>query len=107
MKIEEVCDYLRTNGYTEKTFLRNSTFLNSEGRRDKKEVNILPFNQIFISQNQNEVYIVEEKESLFTPAELEKFDNLILTFIQFLSNKDVIKYNINLLLVCPFNTRKN
>lgn len=107
MKLNDVKDFLLANGYSEKPFMKKSVTINSEGKKAINEINILPFNKIFISQNQNELYILEEKECLFTPDELVKMDNLILTFIQFLSNKDAIKYNINLVLLCPFNKKKD
>ncbi|MGG1629821.1 hypothetical protein [Rossellomorea sp. NRS-1567] len=107
MKINIVKDYLLTNGFLEKHFMRKSAIINSEGKKENRVINILPFNHIFISQSEKEVYILEENESLFTSKELMKMDNLILTFIQFLSNKDSIKYNINLILICPFNKKKD
>ncbi|MDN4075852.1 ABC-three component system middle component 1 [Fictibacillus terranigra] len=107
MKLNTVKDYLHANGYSEKPFMKKSAIINSEGKREISEINILPFKHIFISQSQKEVYILEEKECLFTSNELEKMDNLILTFIQFLSNKDAIKYNINLVLLCPFNKKQD
>lgn len=107
MKLNDVINYLVNNGYFEKTYIRNTSYLNKEGKRESKEVRILPFNHVFVSANNNEVYIIEEKEDLFTSKELEEMDNIILTFIQFLSNRDPIKYNINLVLLCPFETKKN
>ncbi|NWQ43312.1 hypothetical protein MLOOGBEN_21665 [Bacillus sp. EB106-08-02-XG196] len=107
MKLNDVIKHFINNGYYEKTYIKNSSYINKEGKRESKDVIILPFKHVFVSANNNEVYIIEEKENLFTSKELEEIDNKILTFIQFLSNRDPIKYNINLVLLCPFETKKN
>ncbi|MGG3271492.1 ABC-three component system middle component 1 [Priestia aryabhattai] len=93
----KVNDYFVHHNFKEKKFYHpiKKSFVGEE------EVDILPFNKIFISSDNNEIYIVEEKDSLFTTEEIDEMDGKILAFIQFLPNKNPIKYNINLLLLCP------
>lgn len=59
------------------------------------------FRHIFQDDKGRELYILEEKESMFTDRDLDRFHKEISGFIT-LSSNDVIKYNINLILLCPF-----
>ncbi|MGP4080003.1 ABC-three component system middle component 1 [Pseudalkalibacillus sp. R45] len=97
MKIEIVLEFLKSNGFEEKKFNREFTKNNSE--------DILPFNNIFINRNETELYIIKEKSTYFTQEEIETFENNILAFIQLLPNRNPLKYNINLLLLCPLHTK--
>lgn len=93
MKLEIIQEFLKSNGYEEKKFNRVTNENNFE--------DILPFDNIFINRNETELYLIEEKSTPFTPEEIEAFENYILAFIQLLPNRNPLKYNINLLLLCP------
>ncbi|MEI2358833.1 ABC-three component system middle component 1 [Mesobacillus zeae] len=103
MKSEIVSQFLKDHGFLEKEYLRTWSSCNDQGEREEKSRNILPFSSVFIDSNENEIYIIEEKSSHFIEEEISKMENDILAFIQFLSNKQSIKYNINLVLLCPLN----
>ncbi|WP_399632713.1 hypothetical protein [Sporosarcina sp. SG10008] len=103
LKIEIVSQFLKDHGFSEKEYIRTWTISNAEGKKEEMSRNILPFSSVFVDNNEKEIYIIEEKSSHFTVEEINKMENDILTFIQFLSNKESIKYNINLLLLCPLN----
>ncbi|MBY0029885.1 hypothetical protein ACQKJG_23225 [Priestia megaterium] len=103
----KVNKYFTDNNFFERKFFQSKLFTNKDGIKERSQVDILPFDKVFISAEEKEIYIIEEKNSLFTKEEIDKMDEKILTFIQFLSNRDPIKYNINLLLLCPFPTEKN
>lgn len=95
MKLEIVKEFLKSNGYAEKKY-------NREYKNNFED--ILPFDNIFINRNENELYLIEEKRTPFTQEEIEAFENNILAFIQLLPNRNPLKYNINLLLLCPLHT---
>lgn len=94
MKLQIVLDFLAGNGYEEKMFKRKTHI-------DGSEEDILPFGHIFINSLGSELYIIEEKNTPFQKKEIEEFENIIFTFLQFLPNRNPLKYNINLLLLCP------
>ncbi|MCQ6266313.1 hypothetical protein M1K46_11650 [Fictibacillus sp. WQ 8-8] len=96
MKLEIVQDFLTSNGYEKKKFNREIIKNNVE--------DILPFENIYINRIETELYLIEEKNTPFTQEEIEEFENIILAFIQVLPNRNPLKYNINLLLLCPLQT---
>lgn len=81
------------------------SIINAQGEKEEKVRNILPFDRVFVDKDEKEIYIIEEKKSYFTVEAIDRMENDILAFIQFLSNKESIKYNINLLLLCPLNAK--
>ncbi|ACK91498.1 hypothetical protein IRV08_18230 [Bacillus cereus] len=103
MKSKEVIDLLKQNDFKEKVYVRSKVQYNSESRKlEKEEYNILEFDFIFINEKETELYIIEEKESLFTHEEIEVFNVKIAAFHTLMGNSP-IKYNINLLLLCPLH----
>ncbi|WLR60637.1 ABC-three component system middle component 1 [Guptibacillus hwajinpoensis] len=107
MKIELVSQFLKDHDYLEKKYLRTLAISNQEGEKEEVSRNILPFPKVFTDSNEKEIYIIEEKSTHFLEDEINKMENDILAFIQFLSNRDSIKFNINLLLLCPLNDSSN
>ncbi|MCZ2258076.1 hypothetical protein [Sporosarcina sp. G11-34] len=103
MKIEIVSQFLKDHDFLEKEYLRTWSSSNAQGEKEEVSRNILPFSRVFVDKNEKEIYIIEEKSSYFTVEEINEMENGILAFIQFLSNKESIKFNINLLLLCPLN----
>ncbi|WP_342503623.1 hypothetical protein [Lysinibacillus sp. FSL L8-0126] len=103
MKIDIVSQFLKDHNFKEKEYLRTWSIRNAQGEKEEISRNILPFDRVFVDNNEKEIYIIEEKLNYFTVEDINKMENDILAFIQFLSNKDSIKYNINLLLLCPLN----
>jgi hypothetical protein len=92
MKLEIVQEFLKSRGYKKTKFYR------------KNNEDILPIDIIFINRDETELYIIEEKEAPFNKEEIENIENDILAFIQLLPNRSPLKYNINLLLLCPFQS---
>ena len=103
LKIDIVSQFLKDHDFLEKEYLRTWSISNAQGEKEEISRNILPFSRVFVDKNEKEIYIIEEKSSYFSVEEINKMENDILAFIQFLSNKESIKYNINLLLLCPLN----
>jgi hypothetical protein len=103
LKIDIVIQFLKDHDFLEKEYLRKWSSSNEQGEKEEKSRKILPFSKVFIDSNEKEIYIIEEKSRHFIEEEINKMENDILAFIQFLSNKQSIKYNINLLLLCPLN----
>lgn len=103
LKIDIVSQFLKDHNFKEKEYLRTWSIRNAQGEKEEISRNILPFDRVFVDNNEKEIYIIEEKLNYFTVEDINKMENDILAFIQFLSNKDSIKYNINLLLLCPLN----
>lgn len=64
------------------------------------------FHNIFISPNENEVYIVETNKHVFREEELKSFETKIIGLVGFLPNIP-LRYNINMVLACPLNIRNN
>ncbi|EPC8419161.1 hypothetical protein ACR3AO_001733 [Bacillus wiedmannii] len=103
MKSKEVIELLKKNKFKEKKYARNKLVYNSEkGNSETQEYNILEFDLIFINEKETELYIVEEKECLFTQEEIEAFNIKIAAFHTLMGNSS-IRYNINLLLLCPLD----
>ncbi|MEX3748195.1 hypothetical protein [Lysinibacillus xylanilyticus] len=107
MKIDIVSQFLKDHNFKEKEYTRTWSIINSQGEKEEMSRNILPFDRVFVDNDEKEVYIIEEKSNYFTVEEINEMENDILAFIQFLSNKESIKYNINLLLLCPLNAKDN
>ncbi|MDF0736471.1 hypothetical protein [Bacillus pacificus] len=105
MKIDEVIDLLKVNGFKEKKFIKKRVIYNQKERKQEiQEFNILEFEFVFVNEVETELYIVEEKDSLFTYEEIEEFNIKIAAFLTFLGNSP-IKYNVNLVLLCPLNLK--
>jgi hypothetical protein len=92
LKLEIIQEFLISQGYEKTQYFR------------KNNENILPFENIFINNDKTELYLIEEKEVPFNKEEIEVFENNILAFIQLLPNRSPLKYNINLILLCPLKT---
>jgi len=103
LKVEIVSQFLKDHSFFEKEYLRTWSIINAQGEKEEMSRNILPFSRVFVDKNEKEIYIIEEKITYFLVEEINKMENDILAFIQFLSNKESIKYNINLLLLCPLD----
>lgn len=102
MKIKDVIQFFESNGYKEIIFTRKNFF-----QEEAREYTILPFDIIYASQNKTEIYIIVEKtEGVYTKTEIEEMESKVAAFIPFLKNTDPIKYNINLLLLCPLQIKK-
>jgi hypothetical protein len=101
MMFQEVCRLLENNGFKKKRFMHKKMNNSSE----VVEMDLLEFDHIFISENETEVYIIEEKKELFKPTEVEQLEKRVAGFIPFLGNRP-LKYNINLLLLCPLDLKR-
>lgn len=100
MRIKQVIQFFKNNGFSETEFKRRM-------QTNEEEFSILRFDCILINKEKSEIYILEEKLGhMFTISEIEKFEHLIAAFIPFLRNSDPIKYNINLILLCPLHIKK-
>ncbi|OMF84315.1 ABC-three component system middle component 1 [Paenibacillus sp. FSL R7-0337] len=102
MRIMQVRQFFESNGFSETQFKRKMQ--NIEG----EEYSILRFDCVLINKERSEIYILEEKlNCMFTRTEIEKLENMIAAFIPFLRNSDPIKYNINLMLLCPLHIKQS
>jgi len=102
MRIEQVIHFFKSNGFSETQFTRRS--LNNEA----EEYSILHFDCVLTNADRSEIYILEEKsERMYTKSEIEGLEHKIAAFIPFLRNSDPIKYNINLMLLCPLHIKKH
>lgn len=98
----QVRQFFESNGFSETQFKRKMQ--NIEG----EEYSILRFDCVLINKERSEIYILEEKlNCMFTRTEIEKLENMIAAFIPFLRNSDPIKYNINLMLLCPLHIKQS
>lgn len=101
VKLAEVIHFFKINGFKETQFIRRSQV------KESTDYSILPFNNILTNENRTELYILEERvNGVFNKNEIENFEKKIAAFIPFLSNHDPIKYNINLILLCPLHLEK-
>ncbi|MFB4165328.1 hypothetical protein ACE1TI_16345 [Alteribacillus sp. JSM 102045] len=106
MKLNEVTKVLENNGFKQKEFMINKSQYNSETEKyEHKQVSILDFKNIFTNKNETEIYLIEEKDQLFINEEVDEFEKRVAGFIAFLGNNP-LKYNINLLLLCPLNLQR-
>jgi hypothetical protein len=80
------------------TYIENKLIINKE--------KVLNFENCFVNLKESEMYIVVEKDCIFTNKEIVNFEVEILTFINFLNYESPLKYNINLVLLCPFENHQ-
>lgn len=104
--IKEVVKKLRENNFEPTQFIETQSFYDfKEEKQVQEPVNILPFEHVYIDKNKVELYLLVEKKELFNEEEIKQFDKKISSFIAFLDYNDPIKYNINLILLCPLNLK--
>ena len=101
MKLDSICEILNQNGY----FMKKFTKFISKGINSKiflTDYKTLDFDNVLSNENDTELYIIEEKANdAFSFEDIYAMEKRISSFIFTRPNKDSLKYNINLILICP------
>lgn len=64
------------------------------------------FEHVYFDANEREAYLLIEKANIFSPSEIDQLVDEIAGFITLRPN-DILKYNINLVLLCPLQLYNN
>lgn len=87
---EKVESYLKVNGFN----------LLSSDSKYFKVLSKLSVSSVFISSEENEMFLLEETSSIFTETEINKIVGEIAGLAIYYPN-EALTYNINLILICP------
>lgn len=67
---------------------------------------LLPFDSVFSDSYGKEIYIIEEQlEQMFSKEIIATIEDKVRAFIYSRQNNDGIRYNINLILLCPIDKK--
>jgi len=96
---DEVINILKIHQFVEyKPTLKNAN--------TQSEKLLLDFDEVY--SNGKEIYIVlENLEESFSDEQIRAYEDKVNSFLYTLSNNDGIKYNINLIMICPLNENIN
>ncbi|UPM56376.1 hypothetical protein [Gottfriedia acidiceleris] len=74
--------------------------------RTQELLQLLSFKHIYINSKETEMYVICESKKIFIEEQIKEFEREIASFVIMLGNKP-LAYNINLVLLCPLNLKKN
>lgn len=98
MKLNYVAEILSSFGFTAQEF--SKTKITEDGQVKYK---VLDFKNVYSDKLQRELYIlVENLDRIFNKEEIDDFQKKVARFIYSRPNNDALKFNINLVLICPF-----
>jgi hypothetical protein len=100
-----VAEKLSQSGYEPKIFEKLITRRATEGKEFVEKISLLPsFDHVYVDAEEKEAYILVEKDSIFSNEEIQQYVDEIVGFIALRPN-ETLKYNVNLIMVCPLNLK--
>ncbi|MGN4584298.1 hypothetical protein [Bacillus cereus group sp. MYBK228-1] len=99
--LHKVIELLKQNGFQKKEYIPNRIVYNQETQKsEEKAIRLLNFDHVYLNKTETELYILIEKDTVFTHRDIKEYEKKMFNFIIWLGNKP-LKYNINLILLCP------
>lgn len=103
--LKKVLNLLTLNGFEKRQSKGRYKKLGCTSRL-QEQLQTLSFKHIYINTAETEMYILCESKEAFTEKEIKEYEREIASFVIMVGNRP-LAYNINLVLLCPLNLKKN
>ncbi|EJR78560.1 hypothetical protein PDQ31_14410 [Bacillus cereus] len=101
MMLHKVIELLKQSGFQKKEYSSYKIIYNQETQEyEKEKISVLNFENVYVNITETELYILIEKEDVFTHQDIKSYEKKVFDFTIYLGNNP-LRYNINLILLCP------
>lgn len=104
--LQQLISLLENNEYYRMSFIQKLPKYDiGKNKYEMKYLNILNFEYVFSDKENKEVFIIQEKNKIYTKDEIKRYEEEVASFINFYPNNS-LKFNITMVLLAPLNLEK-
>ncbi|AIQ34699.1 hypothetical protein R50345_08790 [Paenibacillus sp. FSL R5-0345] len=99
--LEQLISMLENNGYYRMSYIQRLPKYDKDNNKyEMKYLNILNFDYVFSDKENKEVFIIQEKNKIYTKDEIKRYEEEVASFINF-NPHNSLKFNITMVLLAP------